>query len=87
MVKAGNMIHIGESVVKGKKEEKKEEGEEKTEEVKEETKEAKEGEEEAKNEPVVLAVAVDSKGIIGTDGRKCILQANLYVNQSNLNMK
>lgn len=68
MVKAGEMIHIGESLVKGKKEEKKEgvEGEEKKEEQKEESKEG----EEAK--PATLAVAVDSKGIIGTDGRKCI---------------
>lgn len=46
MVKAGKLLHIGESTVK-----KNEEGGE-----------------------VTLAVAVDSKGIIGTDGRKCIHQ-------------
>ena len=94
MVKAGKMIHIGESLVRRKKEEKKE-GEEKEdgkgeqkkedEQKKEEQKkdeqkkqdgDKKEGEEKAKeeqkDEPVQLAVAVDSKGIIGTDGRKCI---------------
>jgi protein TIF31 len=72
MLKAGKLIHIGESIVKRKKEEKKE-GEEEKKEEKKDADEKKEGEDAQNDEPVKLAVAVDSKGIIGTDGRKYIL--------------